>query len=132
MRRNARGLRRAIEPPNILATSPYIRAAQTAKIVADTLTISEIEVVEALTPEHHPRDLLTWLLRQDSSSTVGVVGHEPHLGILVTWLISSRAECNVELKKGGVCLLDLGNNPEPGKAVLRWLLTPGQLRSMVD
>jgi len=132
MRRNARGLQRVVQRPDALATSPFTRAAETARIVADTLGVVSIEVIDALTPEHRPRDLVPWLSRQATDATVAVVGHEPHLGALITWLVCGREEANAELKKGGVCLLDLGSHPEPGSAVLHWLLTPAQLRAIAD
>jgi phosphohistidine phosphatase len=132
MRRNARGLLRIAERPSALATSPYARAAETAHIVADTLGITSIEVVDALTPDRHPKDLVPWLSRYGADDIVGVVGHEPHLGVLITWLLTGRQESRTVLKKGGACLLDLGRELEAGAAVLHWLLTPAQLRAIGD
>ena len=132
MRRSARGLFRAGARPDVLATSPYARAAETAHIVAHTLGIKSIEIVDALRPEHPPHDLVPWLSRHADGVVAGVVGHEPHLGVLITWLVSGRAESNVVLKKGGAALLDLGKRAEPGKAVLQWLLAPAHLRLMAD
>lgn len=134
MRKNARGLRRVSARPDVIGTSPYVRAAETARIVADVMGVGKVEVVDALTPEHRPRDLLEWLNRQASDATVAVVGHEPHLGMLITWLVSGREAPNAELKKGGVCLLQLGERVPPagGTAVLHWLVTPAQLRAIAD
>ena len=39
---------------------------------------------------------------------------------------------DVDLKKGGACLLDLGDSPERGRAELLWLLTAAQLRWLAD
>ena len=39
-------------------------------------------------------------------------------------------DSRVELKKGGVCLLHFDDQPKKGTAVLRWLLTPSQLREL--
>ena len=63
---------------------------------------------------------------------VAVVGHEPHVGRLVTWLLTGSSESHVVFKKGGACLLDLGVRPSAGGALLHWLLTPGQLRAIAD
>lgn len=132
MRKNARGLRRLGPGIDLLATSPYSRASETAQILADTLGISDVQTVDGLTPDHHPSAVLQWLRAQPADATVAVVGHEPHLGILITWLMSGQAEPRVELKKGGVCLLELGERVEPGHAVLQWLVTPSFLRSLAD
>jgi phosphohistidine phosphatase len=132
MRKNARGLRRVIGRPDVLATSPLARAEETARILAETLGVGSVEPVEALVPERRSRDLLAWLQEQPAEATVAVVGHEPHLGTLVTWLMSGREAASVTLKKGGACLLDLGERAEAGTAVLQWLLTPAQLRAIAD
>jgi phosphohistidine phosphatase len=132
MRRNARGLRRLTRRPDVLASSPYVRAAETASIVADVLDIRSVETVEALTPDHHPRDLAEWLGQQGDDDIVAVVGHEPHLGGLLTWFMTGREESSVELKKGGVGLLLFEGKAEPGKGTLKWLVTPAQLRAIND
>lgn len=132
MRKNARGLRRLGPRIDVLATSPYSRAAETAQILADTLGIAAVHPVDALTPDQHPSALLEWLHRQPADATVAVVGHEPHVGTLVTWLMSGQAEPRAELKKGGVALLEVGERAEAGRAVLQWLVTPAFLRTLAD
>ncbi len=133
MRRNARGLRRVAPVIDVVASSPFVRAAETASIVADTLGVrEEIVMLDVLTPEQPSEALLPWLSTQPADATVAVVGHEPHLGRLVTWLLTGSSESHVVFKKGGACLLDLGVRPSAGGALLHWLLTPAQLRAMAD
>lgn len=129
MRKNVRGLRRIVDTPEVIGTSPYPRAAESAEIVADGFGIKAVERLDVLTPDHDPADLLPWLSQQSRDATVAVVGHEPHLGVLISWLLAGRASSNVELRKGGACLLQLGDRLEAGTAVMRWLLTPKQLRA---
>jgi phosphohistidine phosphatase len=132
MRKNVRGLRRLGPAPEVIATSPYVRAADTAAIVGDAFGIASVETLDVLTPERHPSDLLPWLSQQSRDAVVAVVGHEPHLGNLITWLVGGIEASNVELKKGGVCLVDLGDRLEAGTAVMRWLLRPAHLRAIAD
>jgi phosphohistidine phosphatase len=133
MRRNARGLRRVAPVIDVIASSPFTRAADTASIVADTLGVrEEIVTLDALTPEQPSEALLPWLLTQQADATIAIVGHEPQLGRLVTWLLTGSAQSHVVFKKGGACLLDLGVRPSAGGALLHWLLTPAQLRYMAD
>jgi phosphohistidine phosphatase len=47
---------------------------------------------------------------------------------LIGWFTTGEARSTVELKKGGACLLEITGTPQPGSAVLLWLLTPKQLR----
>jgi phosphohistidine phosphatase len=132
MRKNARGLRRIAPNPDVVASSPFLRAADTARIVADAFGVAKVDTVKELTPEHPPRDLASWLSRHPPDAVVAIVGHEPHLGTLITWLLGGRETHNVELKKGGACLLDTGESLDGGVAALHWLLTPAQLRAIAD
>jgi phosphohistidine phosphatase len=61
---------------------------------------------------------------------VALVGHEPHLGKLASWLLARTSTPFLQLKKGGACLLDLGARPRAGEARMVWLLTPAQLRRL--
>ena len=133
MRRNTRGLVRVAPAIDKIASSPYVRAQETARIVADGLGAKEeIVTVDALTPDHMSEALLPFLSSLPPDANIAIVGHEPHLGRLVTWLIAGSAESHVTFKKGGAALLDLGVRPGAGSAILHWLLTPGQLRAIAD
>lgn len=130
MRRNAEGLRRTASHIEVLAASPLVRAQQTARILADEYRVPEVETLEALRPERHPRELLTWMGKQSPDATVAVVGHDPHVSMLVTWCLSGREDPSVVFKKGGVALLEFDRKPAAGKAKLHWLMTPAQLRDL--
>ena len=131
MRKNARGLQRVSPRPDLLATSPWLRAADTARVVAETLGIERMEPVDVMLPDHHPRDLAAWLDERRDVPTIAVVGHEPHLGEVVTWLMGGKGS-NVEFKKGGACLLRIDDKVDAGSALLLWHLTPAQLRGLAD
>jgi phosphohistidine phosphatase len=130
MRRGITGLRRIVPRIDLLASSPYTRARQTAELVADGYGVDEIKTVESLVPDGALQDVQSWLQRKSSAKVVAIVGHEPQLGELVTWLMSGLREGRVEMKKGGAALLDFEGQPGPGVGVLQWLLTAGQLRDL--
>lgn len=138
MRRAAAGLRTVMPRVAVLASSPLVRARETAEIVAPALSVKRVELVDALRPDREFDELLDWLREHaapnedDDERTIAVVGHEPHLGGLVTWLMSGETASRVELKKGGVVLLHFDGEADAGKAVLRWALTPAQLRGLGD
>jgi len=132
MRRNARGLQRISPLPDLIGTSPWLRAADTARVVAETLGVELMETVDALLPDRHPRELADWLNARDDLPAVAVVGHEPHLGEVVTWLIGGNQGTHVEFKKGGACLLRIDGPVDAGSAMLQWHLTPSQLRALAD
>ena len=131
MERGARALRRAFPVLNVIATSPYTRAAQTAKIVAAAYDDVDVERLDALTPESRPQAFLAWLRTREPGDRVAAVGHEPHLGALVYWLLTGESvEGRIAMKKGGACLLQLDARPRAGKATLVWSLTPAIMRRL--
>ena len=133
MRRNSRGLRRIAPAIDKIASSPYVRALETARIVGDVLGVKdEIVTVDVLTPDHMSEALLPFLSALPPDANIAIVGHEPHLGRLVTWLMTGGSESHVTFKKGGAALLDLGVRPGAGSAILHWLLTPSHLRAIAD
>lgn len=133
MERGAPALRRALPSLNVIATSPFTRASQTAKIVAAAYDDVDVERLDALTPEGRPQAFLTWLREREPDDRVAAVGHEPHLGMLVYWLLTGEAaEGRIALKKGGACLLEFDARPRAGKATLIWSLTPSILRRLSD
>ena len=128
MRAAARGLRRVVPKLQVLATSPLVRAAQTAEVVAKAYRGMDVATLEELSPERRPDELLGWLRSHQLGDTVAVIGHEPHLGFLVGWLLTGRNDSFVEMKKGGAVLLVFDDPPSGGNAVLAWALAPRHLR----
>jgi phosphohistidine phosphatase len=110
--------------PDLLFTSPLLRARQTAEILQRTWSRSEltVEICEDLEPEARPRKLSRFLLKQEGAK-IGLVGHMPHLGDFAAWLIGSK-KAQVELAKSGVALLRCGEAPGKGMGVLQLLVTP--------
>ena len=130
MARVAKGLRGEMKSIDVLAASPLVRAQQTAAIVAKEYGSLYIETVRALEPERAPSALAAWLRTQRDAEVVAIVGHEPHLGTLITWLMSGLTRSHVELEKGGACLLEMSGNPGARSATLRWALTPEVLERL--
>lgn len=137
MRKVALGLRTVVGKIERLASSPLVRARETADIVAPELGVARVEIVDALRPDRPYEELLEWLRgvalpNDDDDRVVGIVGHEPRLSGFVTWLMTGGDESRIELKKGAACLLRFDRPPEEGQAILRWSLTPSQLRELGD
>jgi phosphohistidine phosphatase len=132
MRKNARGLQRVSPRPDLIGTSPWLRAADTARVIAETLGVERMETIDAMLPDREPAVLADWLNDHEDLGAVAVVGHEPHLGELVTWLIGGKRGSNVEFKKGGATLLRFDGKVGAGAGLLMWHLTPSQLRGLAD
>ena len=123
----AKRLRLEIESLDVLATSSLVRAVQTAEIVAAAYGMGAPQITTSLLPEAPPDEFKKWCAELGGKSIVAVVGHEPHLGSLVTWLMTGRRESRVRLRKGGACLLEFESEARRDSGTLSWLLTPRQL-----
>jgi len=123
----AAGLRAEVETLDVLATSPLVRARETAEIIAEAYGLGDPQIIDSLVPGASFEEFVSWCEGHADKKVIAVVGHEPHLGTLVTWLLAGGNESRVRLKKGGACLLEFDSQPQRGSGILNWLLTPRQL-----
>lgn len=114
--------------PDVLVTSPFVRAAQTAEIFAEALGFSpdKIRVSDTLKPSANPADTMKEL-SQMKAKELAIFGHAPHIDLLVAYLAGARGPFT-ELKKAGVACFEHGN--AHGKWMLKWILTPKVLREL--
>jgi phosphohistidine phosphatase len=117
---------------DLILSSPYLRARQTAEIVAEALDARrKLELSDSLTPGGSTKKLVELLNHlQPSPESVLLVGHEPHLSGLISLLVSGDASLAVVMKKGGLCKLSTDSLEHGRCAVLEWLLTPKQMALM--
>jgi phosphohistidine phosphatase len=117
---------------DLILSSPYVRARQTAESVAGTLKARKrVELADSLTPGGSTKKLVELLNRlQPAPESVLLVGHEPYLSGLISLLVSGKEGLTVTMKKGGLCKLST-ESLQPGRcAALEWLLTPKQMALM--
>lgn len=123
----AAGLARLAGGFDAVATSPWARAAQTAGLVAKALSADLVES-PALVPGRSPEDVLAWLGGR-REKRLALVGHEPSLSRLASWLLTGNDRLVLRLKKPQALLLEL-KTLEPGAATLLWSLPPRALRAL--
>lgn len=128
MRGVARGVAMWVPAVDIIATSPLIRAVETAQLLHRRVHSAKPVVCSALRPGHTVASLPNWLKQQHAASTVLVVGHEPDLSLFIAWATVGRRRSAIKLKKGGACLLEFAGPIAKGRAAMHWLMTPSQLR----
>ncbi len=129
-REASRALAKLVGKVDVIASSGLARADETAQALSSALGGPEPERIAALRPGAKPESLARWLRGFEGASTIAVVGHEPGLSELVTWLVSGLSTPWLALGKGGACLLELEDGVGPGLARLAWLLRPRQLRGL--
>jgi phosphohistidine phosphatase len=125
MREAAFGLATLQPSVDLVASSPLVRAAQTAEIIASEYEC-KVVTVDALQPGEDPARTVEWLRDQPAEGTVALVGHEPHLSALVCYMLSGKTGGFIDLKKGGACLLQ-SKSASAGSSTLQWLLTRREL-----
>jgi phosphohistidine phosphatase len=134
MRAGAAGLQRLVGTVDVLATSPLVRARETAEIVRSQLDGPVLTELEELRPGRPPSEFVEWLQGAGSMETIAIVGHDMHLSRLVGLLLSGRAEPLVTIKKGAAVLLavrsDRRRHAGWRSGRLLWSLTPRQLRML--
>ncbi len=117
---------------DLILSSPYLRAKQTAEIVAESLKLKrQLTFSNALAPDGSPEKLLGQLNESKSvPENVLLVGHEPYLSCLISLLTTGSTDLMMDFKKGGLCKLET-EKPSHGRcATLVWLLTPRQMKLM--
>lgn len=131
-RRAAAGLLRVLSAPDIVGTSPYVRARQTADIVArvceEAGRAPERDTIDAMQPGGDPQKICRWLVERPAGDTAVLVGHEPDLSGFMAWLTVGKADGFARFKKSGACLIELPAGPARGSGELQWVLPPTVLR----
>lgn len=126
-REAARGIRRLVDRPGTLLSSPYVRARQTAEIVAKELGIAAERIVTttALLPEAAPAKLFREL-GSYADSDVMAFGHAPNVDEVIAAALGARGPLT-ELKKCGMAALEF-QEVAPARGRLLGLYTARALR----
>ena len=115
----ARGLAHLEPGIQLILTSPYARARQTAEPVARALHLSgAVRETQALEPASDPDEILGEI-RAEKVSAVLLVGHEPHLGGLLGRLVAGGTGLEIPMRKAAVArLIWTGSGPATLRALL--------------
>jgi phosphohistidine phosphatase len=124
----AKGAAEVATVPDLMLSSPYLRAVQTAELFAAALEYpkQKIRKSDLLLPGAEPLQLFRELSKDKELSTVFVFGHAPHLDDLIATAIGTKHHIS-SLKKAGVALVEL-KRMVPPSGELVWLATPKLLR----
>ena len=129
-RRAARGLAHCLPKDIVVLSSPYVRARETAAILAKALR--RAKVVECTELASHESPSMTFeLLHTRKEKAVVLVGHEPNFSSFLSAALSGgHVRLEIEFKKGGAACIGFTKKIEPGQATLRWMLPPRMLRAL--
>ena len=130
LKQAAGGLKKILGPVDAVVSSPYLRAVQTAGILAKKLKVKRTRKTAALEPSGTLAKLFKYLQGYAPGATVVLAGHEPHLGNMISQCLGGPGAAFASLGKGGACLIEFTGKPAPGKAALKWLLEPEHLQRL--
>ena len=125
MKKIAEAMKRIGVGPDLVLSSPFVRAKETAILAHDRMgKESRLEFTDALGSGQDGKLILTEL-KQRFQKTRGimVVGHEPDLSQLIG-RITSLGRLRVEMKKAGLAKIEITELQPELKGTLEWLLTP--------
>jgi phosphohistidine phosphatase len=107
--------------PDVILTSPYRRALETARIAAEMLDFKDPLIeAPALTPQSRVEEAWEEICLHDEAGALLVSGHEPLTGELIRFLCGAV----VDVKKGSITRIDVANLSRRPNGVLKWMLTP--------
>ena len=124
----ARGLARICRRPDVILTSPLVRARQTADIAAEAWGRIEPQEEEALAGGSFEQ-IAAVVDKLAKKRLVAVVGHEPDVSSLLAGVLGTSASERLTFKKGAAALVDVPGRLAEGGALV-WYLPPRILREV--
>lgn len=125
-RKAAKGLELVGTQPTRIITSPWLRARQTAEIVAEIFAIASERIIDsdALLPQAAPYAIFHALRAfAEHDEEIICIGHSPQLDRALALAITGEKVPVTSLKKAGAALLELDELPRP-HGELVWLMPP--------
>jgi len=118
---------------DVIFSSPYVRAAETAEIVAKSLKCrKQLSFSADLTPGGNPKSLIQRLNElRPRPENILLVGHEPYLSQLIALLTAGNTSMAIDLKKGSLCKLEVESLRYGRCATLVSLLAPRHMALMI-
>lgn len=111
--------------PDLILSSPYIRAEQTATILVKEFDIKEkLKFSDLLVPDGKAEAIISQIVENYIVDELLIVGHEPCLSLLIGALAAGHPDLAINMKKGGVCCLSASDLRVERRAIIEWLLTP--------
>ncbi len=112
---------------DLILSSPLRRAVQMTEIISKKLGGITWRPTEYLVPSTNERQLFRQLNDLGEQSVL-LVGHEPHLRLIVSLLISGSRHTNIEMKKSTLLCLESHMPIQHESCILQWMLTAHQMK----
>lgn len=122
----ARLLARLGVRPDLVMSSPLVRARQTAEIIADELQVAGgVTLSDDLAPGGSPAGVLDAIVGHGPVQHVVVAGHMPGVSQLAGYLIHGDPASGFAFQTAAIARVELpADDPAPGAGRLRWMIPP--------
>lgn len=119
-RKTAKTLRDEGIAPNLILTSPYLRAVQTADILAEKISyVGSLMAVDELSPGFDMEELSRIILSYKPVKELALVGHEPDFSAVISTLLSLPEGFRME--KGAALKLSVDTDDLDSGSSFKWL-----------
>jgi phosphohistidine phosphatase len=107
--------------PEVILTSPVVRARQTARIVADKLGDAEVSEVDWLACGMSGETCLMELKARQATSSVLLVGHEPDFSEAIATILGLGDSSAIKVRKAALTGIEL-TSFQAGQGQLQFLV----------
>ncbi|MBC8144475.1 MAG: phosphohistidine phosphatase SixA [bacterium] len=115
---------------NRIVSSPYVRAHQTAEIVARITDHDQKIILDSrLTPFASFDDVCDLIAENADVETLLLTGHEPSMSAFISGL-AADGRLAVDVKKASVTAIELYHTRKPARGSLQWSVTPKLLERL--
>lgn len=114
--------------PEVIISSPFKRATQTASLIGNEIGYEgKLQLESAMQPQASFEDFQRMLAKYSKYEALMVVGHNPSITEFLARIISKPgSEALIEFKKGAAARVETARHA----ARLNWFLTPKMARSI--
>jgi phosphohistidine phosphatase len=110
--------------PELMISSPYVRAIETAEIAKEVLGYKEqLLRTDALIPSSDPESVWEEVRAHRNAAQLMLVGHEPLLSRVGGFLLAAPSMF-IDLKKAGILRIDLESFGQQPRGILKWMIVP--------
>jgi len=110
--------------PELILSSPLVRAMQTAEMAREILKVeAPVQQTRVLIPDASPQEVWEELRGLRNLDEVLLAGHEPLLGHLVGWLLGAPT-LQVQMSKAALVAIEMAHFRGEPHGMLHWMITP--------
>lgn len=117
---------------DLILTSPFVRAYETARFLNKKFTRSRFLVCPDIRPMIATARTHKFLQSKRLSGVVAMVGHEPQLSRFLSFILTGEVSSNFHIKKGGFAIIESDQKLTPRLARLKCLVQPSHIKKILN